>query len=302
VSGEDFSGAGELEISIAGGAFGATAGTIVEIGTSGYYYYVATAGEASVGPWIAIKLDIVCQEFTFREDLHAVAAGITPGETDPTLLRIGPLRFVDQDGNELTEPDIGSVINLTSINGAAWTAAAGTLEFIENGYLYYVADPTEVASPGGWLAVAIGFICVETVLREDVVEGSTKDEVAPTIEIVSPTPGVAPGEPGGFPASRRAAQRTPIVLRVTDVDPGVGYLEVAVRFYGSAADLEADVRGVEETVYRKGQFRGKHVGGSYVEVIDDGIELHVFRDGGWSGRFIKFTVDPLDADGNLTEV
>lgn len=129
--------------------------------------------------------------------------------------------------------------------------------------------------------------------------GAAKDTEAPVIEIVSPTPGVAPGEPGGFPRSRRQAIRTPIVLRVGDAAPGLLYLEIAVRFYGSEDDLDADVNGIEETIYRRGGFRGKHVLGSTAVPDGDDLILTVFRDGGWSGRFIKFFVDPVDGDGNL---
>jgi hypothetical protein len=130
--------------------------------------------------------------------------------------------------------------------------------------------------------------------------GGDKDTTAPTITIVSPTPGVAPGQPGGFPRRRSDAIKTPIVLRVGDAAPGLMYLEIAVRFYGSADDLAADRNPVEETVYRRGFFRGKHINSS-VEIDGTDLVLTVYRDGGWLGKFIKFAVDPIDSDGNLTE-
>lgn len=130
--------------------------------------------------------------------------------------------------------------------------------------------------------------------------GAAGDTTAPEIEIVSPTPGVAPGEPGGFPRSRRQAIATPIVLRLRDATPGLEYIEIAVRFYGSQDELDADENGIEETVYRRGNFRGKHVLGSTAVIDGDDLVLTVFRDGGWIGRFIKFAVDAIDGDGNLT--
>lgn len=129
--------------------------------------------------------------------------------------------------------------------------------------------------------------------------GGSSDSDAPTITIVSPTPGVAPGQPGGFPRNRQEALVTPIVLRVSDAAPGIAYIEVAVRFYGSQEELDADENGVEETIYRRGNFRGKHTSSS-VEVDGTDLILTVFRAGGWTGRFIKFSVDSLDSDGNLT--
>lgn len=126
------------------------------------------------------------------------------------------------------------------------------------------------------------------------------DAVPPVVTIISPTPGVAPGAPGGFPRRRADAILTPIVLRVGDAAPGLAYLNVTVRFYGSAAELAADQNGVEEEVYRRGGFRGKHVHGS--SAVPDGADLvlTVMRQGGWLGRYIKFAVDPIDGAGNLT--
>lgn len=125
------------------------------------------------------------------------------------------------------------------------------------------------------------------------------DANPPTITIISPTPGVSPGEPGGFPRRRSQAIQTPIVLRVSDADPGIAYLHIAVRFYGSPAELAADANGIEEDVYRRGAFRGKHVVGSSAVVDGSGLILTIRRAGGWIGRFFKFSVDAIDSAGNL---
>lgn len=129
------------------------------------------------------------------------------------------------------------------------------------------------------------------------------DAVAPTISVVSPTPGVAVGAPGGFPRAYSSAKITPIVLDVTDVDPGVQYFVVIARFYADAEDENP----TEEVVYRRSNFRGLYVKGSFATPIADGIRLSVLRVGGWPSNstgssvgHIAFAVDVLDADGNLS--
>jgi hypothetical protein len=296
VLGEDFGGMGELEISVGGATFVAALGSTTEIG-NGYYYYNGTAGDALVGPWVEIKISGVCVEFTLREDVAEQLGGIIAGETDDDDLAVGPLRFIDADGDELGAADVAGATKQVSVNGAAWGAPAGSFAVNDDGYLIYTADPTEAAEPG-WIAVRISGTCQEVVFREDVVE-EFKNQIAPEIEIVSPTPGVAPGQPGGFPRSRRQAVQTPIVLRVTDEVPGLAYLSVTVKFFGSADELDDDTRATEETVYRDSQFRGKHAASSYLEVEEDGIVLHIYREGGWLGRYLKFAVDSIDGDGNM---
>lgn len=131
------------------------------------------------------------------------------------------------------------------------------------------------------------------------------DVTPPTVTIVSPTPGVAPGDPGGFPRDIAAARATPIVLRVVDLAPGLLYFAIVVRFY---VDSE-DANPTEEVVFRRGNFRGLYVKGSSYALISNGLELTVARRGGWpasavgassSRPYIAFAVDAVDADGNLS--
>ncbi len=291
VTGEDFSGAGELEISVGGDAFTAALGSVVEI-AAGYYYYMATAGDASVGPWIAIKISGVCQEFTFREDVAEQLSGIIAGETDADLLAVGPLRFVDSDGNPLGSADIAGATKYRSKNGDAWSVPSGSFAVNDDGYLIYTADPSEVFNPG-WLAVWISGTCQDFVFREDIVAVSTGDEVSPTITAVSPTPGTEPGAAGGFPGGRNAALETPIVIEIIDADPGVGYLLVTLRTY-----QDGDTNGhTELTVYRDGIFR-EPFGSSTQSGTSNDLILNIRRDDGWTGLFLELTVYVTDSDGN----
>lgn len=119
--------------------------------------------------------------------------------------------------------------------------------------------------------------------------GGTGISSSPVIAVVSPTPGVAPGDPGGFPADFDAAAATPIVLDITDVAPGVQLALVCARFVGSDA---------EEVVYRAGGFRGNYITHSSQTVIANGIRLSCRRDGGWPSQPV-FSANVVDADGNL---
>lgn len=125
--------------------------------------------------------------------------------------------------------------------------------------------------------------------------GGAADEVPPVLTVISPTPGVAAGAPGGFPADPTAAANTPIILRVTDVDPGNRYIVIIATL----------ANGHEEVVYRRGAFRGGYVA-SIETAITYGVELTVSRAGGWPfnpspslGGTIVFVLDALDQAGNL---
>jgi hypothetical protein len=128
--------------------------------------------------------------------------------------------------------------------------------------------------------------------------GAQADTTAPVLAVISPTPGALPGAAGGFPADYVNATITPVVLQVTDLDPGLDYVSVVATF--------TDAHGVvtAETIYRRGQFVGLYVAGSYQLVIANGIELHITRTGGWPGitnqiSTMSFDIDALDQAGNL---
>ncbi len=118
---------------------------------------------------------------------------------------------------------------------------------------------------------------------------ATPDTTLPVITIVSPTPGVEPGQPGGFPVSFAAAAATQIVLQVTDATSG--------------ATPAANGRITVETVYRGNAFVGLYTA-SYQLAIANGVQLYVVRRGGWPGlagavSTMLFSVDAIDMAGNL---
>lgn len=123
--------------------------------------------------------------------------------------------------------------------------------------------------------------------------GPPKDTTPPTIAIISPTPGVAPGDPGGFSADWETARNTPIVIRVTDAAPGNLYQCIVLKYAG-AQD--------ETVVWRRGAFRGSFAARSLV-VTSTPLELSVLPDNGWISsdaiNDITWDVDAIDADGNL---
>lgn len=132
------------------------------------------------------------------------------------------------------------------------------------------------------------------------VESVIPDAVLPVVTFVSPTPGVAPGQPGGFPADPFQAKSTPIVLQISDVDPGVSYVNLVVRY------TDEDGTSVEETVYRRSNFRGRFVKRSKAEMVGGALQLTIYRDGGWmelvtgTSKQFGFYVDAVDGAGNVS--
>lgn len=131
-------------------------------------------------------------------------------------------------------------------------------------------------------------------IEDSLVLGGGGDVTPPTITIVSPTPGTAPGSPGGFSADWATARMTPIVLQVTDLAPGNRYQAVVVRYANSVDEF---------TVYRRGTFRGAFAALSFETAIANGKELSVLPVGGWPSsdalNDVTFEIDALDAAGNL---
>lgn len=122
----------------------------------------------------------------------------------------------------------------------------------------------------------------------------------PTITVVSPTPGVAPGLPGGFPKSFAQAKDTEIVLQVTDP---AGLADVVV--LATFLNYPTPGNQIVEAVFRRGAFLGNYLTLSYQVAIVDGVELHCRRVDGWpvgTGTLgdVKFSVDAIDDAGAIT--
>ncbi len=187
----DFGAPGAVTVSVNDGAFVAAGGTITAIG-GGYVYYNATAADASVRGFITVKLDVVCVEYTFREEVELAPQGIIVNEPIASLRRVGPLRLVDVGGAEL-----GSLAGVTvevSRNGAAWAAPAGVTSLIEAGYADYGAALADVADVG-WIAVKLTGACQEFVFRSTVVaETALASSSGPTAPVLpeAAASGIAP--------------------------------------------------------------------------------------------------------------
>lgn len=126
------------------------------------------------------------------------------------------------------------------------------------------------------------------------------DANAPTITFVSPTPGAAPGAAGGFPADPSAAKDTPIVIQLADTNPGLQYVCVGVRY------TDEDGNEIEETIYRRDNFRGRYVLGSKQAIVGGALQLTIKRSGGWlaliqgATKEFEFFADAVDAAGNVS--
>jgi len=126
--------------------------------------------------------------------------------------------------------------------------------------------------------------------------GGATDSDVPEIAAVSPTPGVAPGEPGGFPNVRRDAEVMPVELLVSDDDSGIAYVSITLRVYGDDATY-----GTEHVVYRDAEFKSPFRESSTSGTVQE-LAFEIVRTGGWAGRYLEFSVDAIDAAGNKTSV
>lgn len=110
----------------------------------------------------------------------------------------------------------------------------------------------------------------------------------PVVTVVSPLPGVAPGDPGGFPLDPEAAKTTPVVLDVDTAGAAITDLVVLVRFL--------NLPGNVEVVYYRGNFCGLYVESTKENTVT-GFQLTVKRAGGWfldgQQSSLEFVVDAL---------
>lgn len=122
------------------------------------------------------------------------------------------------------------------------------------------------------------------------VGGSAVDATAPTISNMTPSPSVAPGDPGGFPADYRAARTTPIEFDVTDVTPGIALIIVWVKFSN-----RTDTLVVFDGVSLLWPFDL-----STVTPITNGYHFAVLPRGGWpSDCTVSFHARAIDQAGNI---
>jgi hypothetical protein len=121
--------------------------------------------------------------------------------------------------------------------------------------------------------------------------GAAADVTDPVISNMTPTPGVDPGDPGGFPASYAEAKWTPIEFDLTDVTPGLATFTVWCQFPG-----DDDVILVHDGANYRGRFAAR----SEINAIANGYHLSVLPSSGWiPGVIPDFTVRAVDAAGNV---
>ncbi len=122
------------------------------------------------------------------------------------------------------------------------------------------------------------------------------DTDPPVIAPISPLPAIAPGNAGGFPPDYATASLTPIIIDITDLDPGLQLVTVMLRY---------DANEPEQIVYRQGVIRTGFAAESAVITIGTGIEVVILPDdlwpsGGTDPSFVLIDIDATDLVGNVT--
>lgn len=263
-------------------------GQITHVG-DGLYCYEFDETEVDTPGFVAF----VFSRAGYRPQLAwtSVEAIWSPGETDTTLLRF-PFAIVNDDG-ELAEGAVASGAELqTSRHGAAFANAGGSLTEIDYGFYFYEGVAADAADEGP-LAVKFEKAGFRTTFATFDVAASGGAGDPPAISIVSPTPGVAPGDPGGFPADFESAIHTPIVIEVSAAG-GLALVVVVVRF--------KDETQIERCIYRRGAFRRGFAAASFEEIDGDILRLHVIPDSSWPASTanvlddVSFDVDAVGGD------
>lgn len=268
---------------------------IAEVGYGDYVYRASSLDVATAGDVYLYAAVTGAQPWTGVEPVRYSIAGISVGEAVDARREL-PFHLPD------------AVDPLQPFEGGAHVFAAGEVKIRLPGGAYANADVTRVIAKGhGDYALVLtdlqvaarGKVFLAVIVEGaqpwtayyDIVPASSADVSAPTVTIVSPTPGAYGGT--GFPEDWSIARVTPIVADITDLTPGNRYQCIVARFPG----------GVERVVYRRGAFRDEFAASSWAEPIADGTRLHILPVFGWPSREavadITLEFDVVDAAGNL---
>lgn len=112
--------------------------------------------------------------------------------------------------------------------------------------------------------------------------GGAPDTTPPVVTVISPTPGLIPG-------NIRQAANTPLVIDVTDIAPGVAFLRVRIRYA---------LLGMQCTLHNGTTFELGYQQNSTKVVIPNGFRFTLLPDDGWLSGF-TLEVDAIDGAGNI---
>lgn len=278
-----------IQVSLNGAAFVDAAGTFVGDG-SGAYWYEATLSETLTAGFIAIKYQAPGFQTAIVWEPIGQIFGV--GESAASRRR---LPFVIYDAGMPPSLATGAAISLpahalrSSRDGAAFADASGELVEVGSGLYYYQGTAADVVQRGT-LAVMFSRSGYQTQVSCVAVGGGTfAGSSVFSVTAVSPAPGVAPGEIGGFSVDFASARNVAITIDVTGDTSLLQPLMIA-RFDDD-----------EEVVFRRGQFGTHYNGQSMVVGIPRGIRFIIRRTGGWRSGLVatetsqvSVVVDALD--------
>lgn len=134
----------ELQTSYNGGVWTNAAGTLVHVG-AGLYYYQGTLTDVGTAGFLAIKFE----KATFRTAIAWESIGpiFELGTVSAALLRL-PIAIFDTSGVLVAGATAAGAELQTSVNGAAFGNAAGSLVGVGSGLYYYQASAGDVVTLG----------------------------------------------------------------------------------------------------------------------------------------------------------
>lgn len=243
------------------------AGHFVGNGDGEYYYEFAISEIPSDG-FAGFLLDRPGYAKTwFMADVGQTWA---VGETTATKLRLPIFIRDDQSPPQL----VTSAATVTAsgqlqsaLNNVSFTDASGTLHFVATGLHYYQGVSADAAAEG-----AFSIRWTKAGYQEELAWTPVTSPTSPaSLVSISPTPGAAPGDPGGFPAAPVLAATTPVQIVISNAVPNLA--EILVTF---------TVDGDEEIAYYAGLARGRYAAKSIQFVSGAQVTLNLARDLGWS--------------------
>jgi hypothetical protein len=181
----------------------------------------------------------------------------------------------------------------------SFTISEGTAEYDVDGGGYSAASSPLALGP---LALGAHTLTIRSVEQPTFSQAFTwtiaaaVDTTDPVISNVTPTPGVAPGEPGGFPLDPYEASQTPIECDVTDASPGLRLVamwgQIGLRDSGESTPTYVVHNGLR-FVWPFDSDASERT------TISGGYHYVILPRGGWPPGSVSLTVEAVDQAGNL---
>lgn len=274
---------GQIRVSKSGDSIANGGGDWAADGGPGIYVYTATQAETDTDHFVSISVNVpgVVPVSTFKRIGGPTIAVGAVHRRHPVFLVVAGAAYEGGDINQIA----------AMYDGAASESRDWDWDEVGDGHYWFEMD-SDAVTQERVITFVFGVDAVEGTFSAHWVAnlqvgggggGGAVGEL--NVQVISPTPGVEAGDPGGFPKNSHAADNTPVIVQISGETSSLSR-----RSY-----LIVQVQGGWEAVYWGENFVEPYISGSTQRSFTDAdltiLELSIRRDAGWP-RLMNQLSDP----------